>query len=359
MTNKGEELYDAAERGDVTRVTALIQQGASLDFKHKRSAWTPLHAVILGNTNIEVLRVLVEAGAELNSREKMFQHTPLHAAVLMGNLQALKLLVDGGADLNIKDLYGDTPLYSAAANGKLEIARELLEGGAQVHMKSDKTGWTPLLAAVVKRDVGMARILMEHGAVNELADKRGTTCLHVAARNGHMEMLAVLIKGGAHLDTVAAHGQLTALHEACEYGQTAAAKFLVLAGARTNVKVPGSESLCETYPWLIPFVDEYESMTLLHRVCVIGIARQVPALIELDVDLNAQSAEGMTALHFACKYGRTDIAKILVDAGAITSEQNNDGETPLLMATGKGNVGLVRAFAEGHANLNEEGITSL
>src|SRR5262245_61345967 len=68
-------IADAAMRGDVAAVRALIKSGAEVNAA-QGDGMTALHwAADLGDP--ELARVLVAAGANLNARTRVGQHTPL------------------------------------------------------------------------------------------------------------------------------------------------------------------------------------------------------------------------------------------------------------------------------------------
>ena len=63
-------------------------------------------------------------------------------------------------------------------------------------------GWTGLLEAIILADGGAAhqeivRLLLEHGADPELADREGVTPLAHARAKGQMEIAGLLVAGGA------------------------------------------------------------------------------------------------------------------------------------------------------------------
>jgi ankyrin repeat protein len=126
------------------------------------------------------------------------------ARVHMHNL--MKWLLANGANANQLDLIGNTPLLTAITMIQdpvecEDVCRILLEGGADPNLCGKYT-MSPLLTAVVKGSVAVARMLVEHGAnVNTeyqtdslLLIEPGETALGYAARTGHREMTMYLVK---------------------------------------------------------------------------------------------------------------------------------------------------------------------
>jgi ankyrin repeat protein len=62
--------------------------------------------------------------------------------------------------------------------------------------------------------VDVCRTLIEYGAELNKRDEEGWTALHKAAKNGHVETVALLIEHGAELEAVSKKEGLTAMHTA-------------------------------------------------------------------------------------------------------------------------------------------------
>ena len=104
-------LVDAAGRGDLPQVKALLQRGASIN---------------------AVDRV-------------RFGFTPLLYAIYYERREMIHYLVEAGADVNLPDRNGDTPLMRAVEHGDkaLEMVEYLLAHGARLDAR-DKSGHTAL-----------------------------------------------------------------------------------------------------------------------------------------------------------------------------------------------------------------------
>lgn len=127
-----------------------------------------------------------------------------HARVHMHNL--IRWLLANGTNANQMDSMGNTPLLTAITMIQEpveceDVCRILLEGGADPNLCGKYT-MSPLLTAVVKGSVAVAKMLVEHGAnVNAeyqtkspLLIEHGETALSYAARTGHRDMTMYLVK---------------------------------------------------------------------------------------------------------------------------------------------------------------------
>jgi len=138
-------------------------------------------------------------------------------------------LLEHGADLNARYDHNSTPLHWAAQYGRVELVQVLLEHVVNLSAKDDhrKTanqvvseyinarndeGKTPLYLASqgpnYDRNANMTlsldplpnvvRLLLKHDADMNARENVGSTPLHVAARNGRVEIVRVLLENVAN-----------------------------------------------------------------------------------------------------------------------------------------------------------------
>ena len=86
--------------------------------------------------NIEKMKALLGQGADINVRLGVDQWTPLMTASREGRLEAVELLLSEGADLNIRDArFNKNAYHWALQYGQRDVARALLENGASREFK--------------------------------------------------------------------------------------------------------------------------------------------------------------------------------------------------------------------------------
>ena len=167
--------------------------------------------------------------------------TAMHMAASNGHLDVMRVLQKYGASIQATDAGGDTPLHWAVCNGYPECAQFIIECGAAINECRNLDGGSPLHAAFINGRPDCARILLSAGADANARISTGTsagrneTCLHIAAGEGSIEGVSLLLKHGAILDLRDRRGR-TALHEAVRHKQMQCALTLVEAGADFSIK---------------------------------------------------------------------------------------------------------------------------
>ena len=106
-------------------------------------------------------------GHEDSSIVNVLNSKPLILLVKLGIEPAVEMLVKQGSNVNVQDGIGSTPLYAAAVADDSGIARFLLENGAEPNLK-DLKGRIPLDAAVLFGRRNVAKLLLEKGPIRML-----------------------------------------------------------------------------------------------------------------------------------------------------------------------------------------------
>ena len=99
----------------------------------------------------------------------------------------------------------------------------------------DEYGETPLKKAGAYGHVEVLRVLLEGGANVESIDVKRNTALHNAAYNGMLDACRLLLDWGAKVDSLDV-GNTTPLYFAAKKGHLSVVKLLVERGADVSIK---------------------------------------------------------------------------------------------------------------------------
>jgi uncharacterized protein len=115
---QGDNLINAADKGDLARVKALLSAKADVNAKRVDGGVTALMAAS-ANGHLEVVRALLAANADVNAKQTG-GGTALMLASANGHLEVVQALLAAKADVNAKQDIGATALMIASVKGNLE-----------------------------------------------------------------------------------------------------------------------------------------------------------------------------------------------------------------------------------------------
>ncbi|EPT26537.1 ankyrin repeat-containing protein [Toxoplasma gondii ME49] len=95
---------------------------------------------------------------------------------------------------------------------------------------------TALHLAAFEGHRDLVRLLLRCGASPKVGAQDGLTPLHFAAQKGHAETVEMLLRGGANVNALVHRGRRSALHFACKNGHLNAALLLVQYGGDLNLE---------------------------------------------------------------------------------------------------------------------------
>ncbi|HWV17882.1 MAG TPA: ankyrin repeat domain-containing protein [Rhodocyclaceae bacterium] len=135
---------------------------------------------------------LVNRGMDVNSVDPG-GNTLLHVAARNGNDALIAALIKQKANPNARNRVGDTPLALAAYNGKKAALDALLTAGAQIN----SPGWSALHYAVFAEQPEIVAHLLSKGAQVDLRAPNQQTALMLAAKNGNIGIVRMLLNAKA------------------------------------------------------------------------------------------------------------------------------------------------------------------
>ena len=196
---------------------------------------------------------------------------------------------------------GEQSVHTAARTGRVDVSRLLLQQTNFIPNAVDSRGRTILMVACDSRYpcVDVVRVMLLTGVDPTLAEENGYTALHVAAANGHTDLVDILYsQAPATLNVYSARGQ-TPLYVASLLGRESMVSKLLSLNAK-QIRPP-EHRRC-TCPLVV--------------AVVLGFAGVVRVLIS-ERGLSAVGGEGALrrALHAAVIHRKAIILRLLLTVG--------------------------------------------
>jgi ankyrin repeat protein len=394
-------LADAASRGDMQAVRALLTRANA---NEPGSEGTPPLHWIVRMQDADTARALLKAGADANLPNR-YGVRPLHLAIANGDLVMVRLLLEARADPDSTDVTGENCVLMAARSGRLDVLEALLAKSAKPDEADPNYRQTPLMVAAREGHADIVRRLIEAGARVDAQTRKGRvpafrlpasnagskgagivrggwpdrgqreatpgakTPLLYAAREGHLDVVKLLLAAGADLEKTDADG-VTPLLMAVLNDQTPTAGYLLEHGA--NVKAMDWYGQTPLFAAVDLRNLDVPGPTHDNGVDRATVLQLIKDILARSPDVNARTREypperrwvarlgslawvdftGQTAFLRAALSGDVTVMRLLLDHGADPAIPTFTGTTPLMAAAGV-NWTVSQTFDEGPAALLE------
>ncbi|CAM9395511.1 unnamed protein product [Lampetra planeri] len=248
---KDQELVQAVKNEDIATVQRLLNRSKAgrakllgttkkpnVNFQDTDGFSALHHAALMGNS--ELISLLLDAQAAVDLRDNKGMRA-LHLAAWQGKAEPSLLLLRAGASVNAQSDEGEIPLHLSAQHGHHQVSEMLLQhqSNACIVNSANKT---PLDMACEFGRVKVAQLLLSsnmcsallEGKSSDITEPNSTTPLHLAAKNGHKDIIRLLLNAGIDINRQTRSG--TALHEASLYGKTEVVRLLIDAGVNVHIR---------------------------------------------------------------------------------------------------------------------------
>jgi ankyrin repeat protein len=328
-------LHWAVHNGDAEVVNRLIRARADVAAVNDYGATPMSEAAITADTAI--LKSLLRAGANVDSPNAEGQ-TALMAVARTGNVESAQLLLSHRARIDATEQWGgQTALMWAAAQSQPEMVKFLVARGANVNARGavrdwqrrvtaegrpknmNRGGFTPLLYAAREGCIECVRHLLKGGANIDLPDPDGATPLLVALLNMHFDLAAQLIAAGADVNKWDFYGQ-TPLYTAIDM-------HTLPVGGRPD----------------LPSTDDSNGLQIAELLLKAGANPNAQLKLRpryrngvFDRGGDQVLSTGATPLLLAAKTGDAPVVTLLLQYHALVNLPTATGVTPLMAAAGMG-----------------------
>ena len=259
-----------------------------------------------------------------------------------------------GNELSDSNLYDSvTKIYQAARDGTADLS-DLLKRlnteerttALETKTKDGDLITTPLIIAARNGNLESVKILLRYkadiearGTVKDTDGKvvEGCTPLWAAVDTGHLDVVKLLLERNADVDSRILTDS-TPLRVAAYDGRLDIVSYLVEHGADVNAR--------QSY-----------GNTPLMVTCLNGHVNVATYLVEHGANIHLQDNDGYTCLHFAAQRGHVEVVSKLLALGAKENQdyvnaRDNSGTTPLITTCSNGHMNVATYLVEHGANIH-------
>lgn len=229
-------------------------------------------------------------------------------------------------ELFSQDEDGDTHLHMSIIHLLPEVSLRIISMAPSHDLINipNNLRQTPLHLAVATRQLIIVRRLMAAGAALDFPDHCGNTALHIACREGMLEMVQLLLRSVHYDETLMNAYEIpyqripqdlslrnydgyTCAHLALQNGHLHILHFLLTKGADVNEQ------------------DGKSGRTLLHMAADLGYGEAMDVLLRhRNLNLDARTYGGLTAVFLAHGRHLSDMVERLIRAGADSTQLLED-----------------------------------
>ncbi|XP_012057306.1 PREDICTED: LOW QUALITY PROTEIN: NF-kappa-B inhibitor cactus-like [Atta cephalotes] len=232
-------LFKEHQQEGVKKCAIINENTWQLYYTQDDDGDTQLHIAIMQGY-VEAALILIRLAPHpylLNIYNDDWQSS-LHLAVLTNQSLIVRRLILASADPSLRNFHGNTALHLACMNGDLACAKALTDPLSPMERNNLIPGQiVPALPQNLEQrnysDTNYFNRASSAGLDRETPAKSPTTmshremCLHLAATNGHVNLVRLLLRLGADLEAREALAGKTALHLAMERKCRSVVNFLL------------------------------------------------------------------------------------------------------------------------------------
>ncbi|KAF7721722.1 phosphate system positive regulatory protein pho81 [Apophysomyces ossiformis] len=289
------ELVKAVSSGQVAFVREILVRNAHHPSPDDRERLSRVFWHACSEATTEIMNLLIDTNAvNFEYVDDINERSCLHMAAMAGRRELLESCTAHGANVRAIDAYGRTALHYATMKGFSDCVSFLLTHNVDIESR-DHDGFSPLIYAIMNGHTSIVDILINAGANIEPQHNADHIPLSLACYYGHTDIAVMLYERGAK--NLPNAESLYPLHLAARQGHVELCRLL--SKQSEQVDRP----------------DKYNSWTPLFWAASDGHAECVRILIEAGCQVNVKDENGKTALYYAAWEGQKECMDLLIDAG--------------------------------------------
>jgi ankyrin repeat protein len=252
-----------------------------------------------------------------------------------------------------------TPLHTAATTGDLPTLTRICHSHTHSLTQTNKQGETALLSAAAAGQCHSLTRLLELGADIHHVDHRGYTAMHIAACNGHSDIIYTLYCLTPSLTHSRSKSGATPLYLASERGHVHCIHTIMQLTITTHTLThththththSDSKPHSTSPPPPLPHSHTHTTlntrntrgMTPLFAAAHAGHLDAVTTLLHYySANVHIPDCHGATPVYVACCRGHTAILHTLITHGASVHTPNEQGVTPVHIASHEGHTAVL------------------
>uniref|UniRef100_A0A8K9Y7Q2 Ankyrin 2a, neuronal n=1 Tax=Oncorhynchus mykiss TaxID=8022 RepID=A0A8K9Y7Q2_ONCMY len=260
----------------------------------------------------------------------------------------------------------------------LSLVLEFLKDGVDIST-CNQNGLNALHLAAKEGHEDLVEELLERGSAVDSATKKGNTALHIASLAGQKEVARLLLKRGADINAQSQNG-FTPLYMAAQENHLEVVRYLLENGGNQSAATedgftPLAIALQQCHNQVVSLLLEHDTkgkvrLPALHIAARKDDTKAAALLLQNDHNADVQSKmmvnrtteSGFTPLHIAAHYGNVNVSTLLLNRGAAIDFTARNGITPLHVASKRGNTNMVALLLDRGAQIDaktRDGLTPL
>ncbi len=223
-------------------------------------------------------------------------------------------------------------IHSLVESGELSKIEILVKDNPEILNEKDDYGYYPIHIAALNGHYEIVKYLVDKGCDYQIRSANGSTPLHLATKCNDLEIVRFLVENKVDINSRTNSGRNPVVI-AAESGSKEVADYLLSKGAEIGTKGD-------------------DAADLLHKAAESGIQSITRKLLNEGADFSKKNTNGGTLLHSASSGGDTWLLEYLISVGFDNNKPDRYGRSPLYIAVLKGNSDAVKVLIKNGSHLN-------